>query len=773
MERRIIEEYAVEHGPTEYRSPACDTTVSKGEQKMRPLFSHLLPAICAALILGTASVPTASAPPATVQTTHKRALLIGISDYHTANDSGYFPSLDCDADVQRIQAALVATFKFDPKRDITTLSTPAQTRKQAILDALTTLVAETGPGDLVYIHYSGHGDQIPDPTEPTGLDSTIVPCDYKTPAPDPKLHGAEAETAWNEISGKTILGYIHRLQAKHPAQIVLSFDSCHSASIARGAEVKTRGSSYRDYVQWYNDNFHTNYSAATPTDTLPADTPDPKSRGGRMIVRGPAWQDLAGTGYVVISACRNESEAKECHDQETNVDMGRLSYCLSRVLMQATPETTYQQVYDDVSALFHEKFSDQEPQLDGNPDTTLFGGTAVPPPPSIQVRVDSPGHYSLAAGRLQGMTRGSEFALYAAHATAFTPAARIGTAKISAVDLTTAILELTDKAGLGTDPDKALAAAQAVETQHNYRKPPLSLDADSLRRQFPAEAQAILDKIAESGLVTTTLLPGQKDYDLKIAPPTRGANSAPTLVRADTGYPLLPLEESRGDLDTAVSDAIKQEARYRYACGLGVGQRGLNPAYRISIRIRPVETELDDDGLPAIKSVGKPLGPNDHLQVGQYFVIEVQNNSARPLHLAILDLESDGKVTLRWPYADKTDINTNINTYHRDTRQDDNVLEPTKPGEWVRLWIGSDKTNIFTPHAKTPDAGEIYKALATDEYVDYTPMATTRGGGQSPFAPLFAPALQDIARGTDAGDIDPGRWTAATETFEIDEPSTP
>ena len=45
------------------------------------------------------------------------------------------------------------------------------------------LVAGAGPGDLLFLHYSGHGGQLPERvagSEATGMDDTVVPVDYET-----------------------------------------------------------------------------------------------------------------------------------------------------------------------------------------------------------------------------------------------------------------------------------------------------------------------------------------------------------------------------------------------------------------------------------------------------------------------------------------------------------------------------------------------------------------------------------------------------------------
>jgi len=144
------------------------------------------------------------------------------------------------------------------------------------------------------------------------------------------------------------------------------------------------------------------------------------------------------------------------------------------------------------------------------------------------------------------------------------------------------------------------------------------------------------------------------------------------------------------------------------------------------------------------------------LHVGDYFTIEVQNTGATPLFFTVLDLGSDGNISQPWPSP-------------RDAAQT-NILLPTDPGQWVKLWRGSDKTQPALYHATSADPHEIYKAIATDQYVSFRALRSrgTDRGPESPFSDLFGPAVDNGVRGTsDADPVDPGSWTAATYLFQV------
>src|SRR5207248_2629720 len=120
-------------------------------------------------------------------------------------------------------------FAFRPE-NIRVLTTPRETTHAAIVEALNKLVSDTQAGDIVYFHYSGHGQPAPDRTRPDGHVKTIVPSDYVS----------QHDTS-NNIRGDEIGKLLDQLKAKRPANITVTFDSCFSYSAVRGDVLTTRG----------------------------------------------------------------------------------------------------------------------------------------------------------------------------------------------------------------------------------------------------------------------------------------------------------------------------------------------------------------------------------------------------------------------------------------------------------------------------------------------------------------------------------------------------
>ena len=103
---------------------------------------------------------------------HKRALIVGINYVGTGNDLQ-----GCINDANNMNALLKDHFGFTDIRLL--LEKDATTAN--IKDSLRWLVSGCRPGDVLFFHYSGHGSQIPDTSdpdvEPDGLDEIICPID--------------------------------------------------------------------------------------------------------------------------------------------------------------------------------------------------------------------------------------------------------------------------------------------------------------------------------------------------------------------------------------------------------------------------------------------------------------------------------------------------------------------------------------------------------------------------------------------------------------------
>ncbi len=114
----------------------------------------------------------------------KRALLIGITEYQSEEVVNLTGSVN---DVNLMRDVLVSRLGFAPSN--VELLTDMRATRSAILSAISRLVRGTGPRDVLFIHFVGHGKQVPDTDgdEPSGYDEGLISYDGLTPGVSPIL----------------------------------------------------------------------------------------------------------------------------------------------------------------------------------------------------------------------------------------------------------------------------------------------------------------------------------------------------------------------------------------------------------------------------------------------------------------------------------------------------------------------------------------------------------------------------------------------------------
>lgn len=118
----------------------------------------------------------------------KKAVLIGINYPGTEGEL-----LGCINDVKRMHKSLVELYGFLEENIVEMIDTDTsknQPTGKNIRQALRGLVGSAKSGDVLFVHYSGHGTRLPPETgedDDTGFDECIVPSDI------------------NYITGKTII----------------------------------------------------------------------------------------------------------------------------------------------------------------------------------------------------------------------------------------------------------------------------------------------------------------------------------------------------------------------------------------------------------------------------------------------------------------------------------------------------------------------------------------------------------------------------------------
>lgn len=152
----------------------------------------------------------------------KRALVIGLGE----QQDKAWNKINGDKDVLFVQAMLKnAGFKY------VTILINSQATKVGIVEAFKRMTASCKHGDVVYIHYSGHGQQMTDVhnDEKDGLDESWIPYDACRKA-SATYHGEK------HLTDDELNVYLNVIRNKIGARgkLLVVIDACHSGDGTRG-----------------------------------------------------------------------------------------------------------------------------------------------------------------------------------------------------------------------------------------------------------------------------------------------------------------------------------------------------------------------------------------------------------------------------------------------------------------------------------------------------------------------------------------------------------
>ena len=619
------------------------------------------------------------------KTPHKRALLIGISKYQRKGTPDELANLNTELDVELLQKVLVEKFNF-ALADIVVLKNE-QATKEAILAAWRKLVAETEKGDVVFTHYSGHGDSIPDDNkdEIDGTDEALVPFDY-----------VSKKDFSRHIRDDEIGKILDELKLKQPGSVLISLDSCYSGTATRG-----------DYAVRGGDP--TNDDLVKPETESPSGLED----------KGAIFPKE----YVFLAAASPRQTAKET-DYDDKQQMGVYSLALVEALTGATPRTTYRDLFERINDLVTTKQRDQNPQLEGSLDELVFDGTAIKQERFAVVKPLPGGKKEdkaiLQTGKLHGATVQSIYALYESGTKNPNDkdAVKLAEGEIIETQPTSSIIKIAR----AVEAEK-LRTARAFEIRHRYANPAFKvilqnvaqvkggaqLAAEFIKsgsRGNSANPNAGFDLADFSEASATRDLSGEI-YDVKIYPAGKkeiadkivGSDFRGLIMERKDGSILAVVSENK-KLTAEIKAALERENRVLTVKKLKESE---DTRLKVELRLVPVSVELDSGGRVVAAEpdgeITRSAGGQPEMKVGDYFMLEIENKSALDVYVTVLNLRADGKIGPGFP--------------QKVEGTPDNLI---KSGQ--KLLIPSPY--IF--RVTEPLGEESFRAIATVEATDFTPL---------------------------------------------------
>jgi hypothetical protein len=600
-------------------------------------------------------------------------------------------------DVMEMRKVLESDRYKIPAANIVTLTDDKAT-KQGIFNAYqSTLIANakkyyeaTKKRDaVVMFQFSGHGSQVPDVDgdEKDGLDETLVTYDSQD------IKGKNFDITDDEIFALT-----SELK-KYTDNIVYIFDSCHSGSGTRAAEDARR---------------------LPPRTTVPEPValPFPATRSGRADDGSDGSVMPPGDDYIVISAAQANQIAtqkycfEECGSDKEPVVFGLLSYYLIDELKNARSDTNYRELMDSVSKKVEAERPSQVPLVEGDERRTVFGSLGSSEDAFVPVlKADAP-TVRIRAGAIQGVSVGSVVSFYDRSVTKFDSAEKIATGSVLTATATEATVKIQNPKRALSTADKAVVASPDLGTSRTK----VMLDSSA----EPSLAKAIRDEFAPKNSIADTRgvdvlsdmqisrqtgrwgVAVLRDKYSKVfpraqemqSPPDCGAANADSDVYYIAGQDYVPLfgycvdasPERSAENARSISSALTHIARYRSI--QQIQNRRSRLAGKVIVKpIRLVTNSGSFDGrtncvdgkftADKYEPVGTAASGKYSIGTGEVFWFEVTNNSPFDLYVAMLNLQSDGSVKVKFP--------RNID------EEKDGVLIPKNGGKRI---VNSDRCRI-------------------------------------------------------------------------------
>ena len=240
-----------------------------------------------------------------VRSATKRALLVGISEYpeYKTADASWQPIHGAN-DVELISETLKGQ-GFKITNVLNSNATASNIRK-----AMKNLQTETRAGDIVYLHFSGHGQPFEDldGDEDDGWDESIIPYDAQKVYVKGQYEGA------NHITDDELHSYFQRLMSKvGPSGLVcVVIDACHAGNTYMGDEEDEEETFLRGTKKGFSPHakdYHPRINA----------------KGRFQIVKKADQGDV-----IVLEACRSYQSNYEI--KQNGKFYGPLSYYVGKVL---------------------------------------------------------------------------------------------------------------------------------------------------------------------------------------------------------------------------------------------------------------------------------------------------------------------------------------------------------------------------------------------------------------------------------------------------------
>jgi len=619
-------------------------------------------------------------------------LIIAVGDYPSSTG---WQKINAANDIQLVSSAL-SQQGFDG--GLVTVLRDAEATREGILLAIQNLLEKAGPGDMVYCHFSGHGQQIKDDNgdELDGYDEAIVP--YDSPRNYAKgVYEGERLIRDDEL-GKLFKKIRKKIGAS--GQLIVVLDSCHSGSGTRG------------------------FAAARGTERKMADS----TWISRHLIKGKktteeqfeAAESKKMAPMVAFFGASPDQLNFETSDQNGQL-VGSLSYAFSKAFSKMGQKTTYRSLFESIRLEMALTAPRQTPQVEGALDRLVLNGNLVEQRPFFRVKyATDKGEILLEGGWLQGLTAGSVIGLYPPETTDIDKAVPLAKGTI----LRSKPLECV------VQTDVPISNAASIYTAWAF-----------LLEQNPGELRVNLRMLLPNGKLKSSLQDQFKVQSLlHLEEPAdliliQNGTMLEILSADEQTMAQFPVDIDEKTLSRKVLSEIRKTGQVKFLRNLA----SVSTDYNLSMEIIPVElndqhVEISRIDLHNFTDPGGTL----ILPEGTKFKIKIQNNGAKFAYFNLLDIQPDNAFTILAP--PEWDLSQSASDFG------------IKPGQGIEL---PPTFEVGKPYGQ-----EIMKLIATDKPVDLRNIKLSGGAllrgpqNSSPLEKLFSDTFFSEGAQSRAGKVE-------------------
>jgi hypothetical protein len=562
---------------------------------------------------------------------------------------------------------------------------------------MNSLIRAAGKGDIVVIHYSGHGQQISDDNgdEIDRLDETLVSWD--APAYYNKGYTGEQHLRDDEF-GDLISAL--RLKVGSDGQILVFMDSCHSGTGTRGEKpvVKVRG-------------------GLDPM--IIPDFESVRSGESKEIEKGFGMNEAptttrgsgGGMAPMVLFAGASFNELNYETLDESGNGVGSLSYSITKVFTEMEDGMTYRTLFNKVHASMSTVAPRQTPMLEGDIDYKVFNGTVVEQEPYFSITdILNETEIRINGGKIMNLAVGDKIGLFP-----------VGTSGISGIQPSISGIIIT------TENFSSIVRFEqnhnvtnilnfwAFITEQNFENRKIRIDIESFTDKN------IENRIREELSGLSLITQDESNPELSISELQKKILVKTTAE--DLVFEEIPATDQNSIEQTVL--AVKRYAQSKFIKDLQLD----DPEYKVEIRFVPVKAKYENGKIKVLDTLDFSEylkdDPIPTFTEKDQFMIEVINTGNRSAYFNIIDIQPDGYI---------------------------NPVVPA-PGKDGKEYIIKKGQSYMIPDVLLdgfyqPYGTEIFKVFASREPINLSSVINSKGTGTRGSSNSLEAILQDTYQNT-------------------------